>query len=302
MKKIILLIASISMLFGLEVPKNHIVDSMWLSKNLSDKNLVLVDTRKKEDFLKGHIQGAVNIPKKQWFKGEVNGIKKYYNTPEQTQEILQNAGITDENAVVFYSAGLDTKDFGDAASALWTLDIYGLKNTAILNGGFAKWKFENKKITKDVKKVNKSDIEIDTFDKSSLASLDEVIEAIYDDDKQIADTRVSSFYLGKKGRKDLAKKGRIATAKLTPMIRHAKKENNYYIFNTKAESKTILNNSGFGIELDNPVIMYCNTGHKARGLWFVSKFLLGMDDVKVYDGGMVEYTRTKLPMEEGESF
>lgn len=302
MKKLILLIASISVVFGLEIPKNHIVDTNWLEKNLNEKNLVIIDTRKKDDFIKGHIQGAVSIPKKQWFKGEVNGIKKYYNTPEQTQEILQNTGIKSDSLVLFYSTGLNETDFADAASALWTLYTYGFKNSIILDGGFEKWKFENKKISTTIKNIEKSDIEIDTFDKNTLASLDEIIEAIYDEDIQISDARVSAFYTGDKGRDDLAKKGRIPTAKLTPMIRHQKKQNNYYIFNTSEESKAILYNSGFGIELDKPLIVYCNTGHKARGLWFISKFLVGMEDVKVYDGSMVEYTRTNLAMETGESF
>lgn len=302
MKKIILLIAMVSVIFGIELPQNHIVDTDWLSKNQQDKNLVIIDTRKSEEFTKGHIQGAINIPKKEWFKGEVNGIKKYYNTPEQTQNILQNAGIKDDSLVVFYSSGLNETDFADSASALWTLYTYGFKKTAILNGGFEKWKFEKKEISTSLNHIQKSDIEIDTFDKTALASLDEIIEAIYNEDIQISDARVAAFYNGTKGRDDLAKKGRIETAKLTPMIRHLKKENNYFILNTKEESKNILYNAGFGVELDKPLIVYCNTGHKARGLWFISKFLVGMEDTKVYDGSMVEYTRTNLPVETGESF
>ncbi len=302
MKKLLLLCVCASFIFALEVPKNHIVDTNWLEKNLNDENLVVVDIRKKDDFLKGHIKGAVNIPKKQWFQGEVNGIKKYYDSPEQVQELLQNAGITDESTVVFYSYGLAQKHLGDGASALWTLYLYGLKNTAVLNGGFAKWTYEKKKTTKELRKVTKSDIEIEEFNKDALASLDDVLEGVYDEDVQISDARISAFYLGKKGRKDLARKGRIKNAKLTPMIRHAKKENSYYVFSTKKESSKILYNSGFGVELDKPLIVYCNTGHKARALWFIGKFVVGMKDVKVYDGSMVEYTRTKLPMEVGESF
>ncbi|MBS9782509.1 MAG: hypothetical protein KGV43_01750 [Arcobacter sp.] len=229
-------------------------------------------------------------------------MKKYYNSPEQVQELLQNAGISDESTVVFYGAALKEKNLGDTTSALWTLYLYGLNNTAILNGGFGKWTFEKKKTTKDLKKVTKSDIEIESFNKDALASLDDVLEGVYDEDVQISDARISDFYLGKKGRKDLARKGRIKGAKLTPMIRQAKKENNYFVFNTKKDASAILYNSGFGVELDKPLIVYCNTGHKARALWFISKFLIGMKDVKVYDGSMVEYTRTKLPMEVGESF
>jgi thiosulfate/3-mercaptopyruvate sulfurtransferase len=302
MKKLILLFSLVCTVFGVDIPTNHIIDTNWLEKNKNIENLVIIDTRKSEEYAKGHIENAVNIPKKMWFQGEVNGIKKYYNTPNQTQKLLQNAGIKEDSLVVFYSNGLNETDFADSASALWTLYMYGLKNTVILNGGFEKWKFENKKISTTLGDIEKSDIEIESFDKSVIASLDEIIEAILDEEIQISDARVAAFYLGTKGRDDLAKKGRIATAKLTPMIRHLKKENNYYVFNTSEESKDILYNSGFGVELDKALIVYCNAGHKARGLWFISKFLVGMNDVKVYDGSMVEYTRTDLPMEVGESF
>ena len=86
------------------------------------------------------------------------------------------------------------------------------------------------------------------------------------------------------------------------MIRHLKKENSYYTFISQEESKTILNNSGYGIELDKPLIVYCNTGQKAKGLWFLAKFNAGMQNVKVYDGSMVEYSRTNFPLETGEEF
>ena len=85
------------------------------------------------------------------------------------------------------------------------------------------------------------------------------------------------------------------------MIRYTKKVGNHFEFLSKEEATKTLNNNDYGLELDKGAIFYCNTAHKARGLWFVSKFIVGMNDVKVYESSMVEYTRTQLLMEVGES-
>jgi len=301
MKKIVLLISMSIFAFALEIPSNHLVDTTWLNKNLSNKDLVIIDTRKKEAYLKGHLEGAVNYPKSSWFKGKAGNIPKLYNTPEQFEEMFSKAGVTENSIVVFYSAGKDQKDFADSASAFYTAWIYGFENVALLNGGFAKWTEEKKKTTKNIPTVETTEFEVENFNPKAIASLNDVLQAQYNDDIQIADSRVSKFYTGKVGRKDLARKGRIPTAKLTPMIRYTKKVGDHFEIISKDEATKTLNNNDYGLELDKSAIFYCNTAHKARGLWFVSKFIVGMDDVKVYEASMVEYTRTLLPMEQGES-
>ncbi len=40
---------------------------------------------------------------------------------------------------------------------------------------------------------------------------------------------------------------------------------------------------------------------RTRQGWFAAKFIAGMKDVRVFDGSMVEYSRTLLPMESGEA-
>ena len=301
LKKSALLIATSSMIFALEVPTNHIASTQWLKTNINDKNLVVIDTRKAKAYKKGHIKGAINYPKKTYFKGKLGNIPKLPNTIEQMQDMLQNAGVTEDSVIVFYSAGKVNKDFADAASGIWNSWLYGVQNTALLNGGYAKWSFEKKSTTIKVPTIKKSDLELESFDKSIIASLNDITEAIYDDDIQITDARVSKFYTGIDKRKDLARHGRIPTAKLTPMIRYTKNTGKYFELVSAKVAKDTLYNAGYGVELNKSLNIYCNTGHKARGLWFVSKFLVGMKNVKVYDDGIVGYSRTNMTMETGEA-
>ena len=299
--KTVLVIASSSMMFALEVPTNHIANTNWLNKNINNKDLVIIDTRKSDAYKKGHIKGAINYPKKSWFQGKLGNIPKLPNTINQVQNMLQDAGVTENSVIVFYSAGTKNKDFADAASGIWNTWLYGIEKTALLNGGYAKWKYENKYTTSKLPSIIKSDIELENYNKNIIAALPDVVEYMYNEDKQITDARVSKFYTGSDKRKDLARHGRIPTAKLTPMIRYTKDTGNYFELVSKQTAIKTLNNSGYGVKLDKPLITYCNTGHKARGLWFVSKFIVGMTDVKVYDNSIVEYSRTNMPMEDGEA-
>jgi thiosulfate/3-mercaptopyruvate sulfurtransferase len=301
MKKLLLLLSSITIVFGLEIPKNHLVDSNWLDKNQNEKNLVIIDTREKVDYEKEHIKNAVNYPKNEWNKGTTIEIPKLYNTPTQIEEMAKKAGISKDSIVVFYSAGKEDTDFENAATAMWSLWIYGFENSVILDGGFEKWLSEKRVVSKEVPMIKTSEFEIEKF-VNDISSLNDVVNAIYDENIQISDARVAKFFKGEDDRKDLLRHGHIPTAKLTPMIRYLKKENSYYTFISQNETKTTLNNSGYGIELDKPLIVYCNTGQKAKGLWFIAKFMANMKDVKVYDGSMVEYSRTNFPIETGEEF
>ena len=300
--KIISIIAvSSSLLLALEVPNDHIASTKWLNSHLDDAHLVIVDTRANKAYLKGHIPGAVNIPKKIYFQGKLGSVEKLPTRPEQLQKMYQTVGIDDESAILFYSAGKNSVDFADAASGVWNSWIYGLQNVALLNGGYAKWVDEKKKISTNVPTTPKtSELELETYDIQEVASINDIFAAIYDEDKQIADARVSKFYRGEDDRKDLARHGRIPTARLTPMIRYVKKDGNYFTFLDKKEAKSILYNNGFGVELDKPIYFYCNSGHKTRGIWFVAKFLVGLKEAKVYDGGIIEYSRSSMPMGTGE--
>ncbi len=299
-KNLLALLSTSSLMFGLEIPTNHIVSTDWLETHKNDTQLVIIDTRKPEMYIKAHIKGSINYPKKTFFQGKLGNIPKQPNTLEQMQEIFRQAGVTQKSVILFYSAGKNSKDFADAASGIWNSWLYGIQNTLLLNGGYAKWVFEQKKVTAAIPKVTRSEIELVHYDRNIIASLPDIVNAVHREDIQITDARVNKFYKGEDKRKDLERHGRIPTAKLTPMIRYTKNHGSYFSLVPTKEAKQILYNNGYGVALDKPLNIYCNTGHKARGLWFVAKFLAGMQAVRVYDGSMVEYSRTNLPIETGE--
>ena len=297
--KAMVLILSTGCLSAVEVPNNHLVSSSWLNKNIENKSLVIIDTRSRWMYKRGHIQGALNYPKNLFFQGREADIKGLPASKIKIEEILQKAGASPETAVVFYNGGKKAKDFSGAASALWNFWLYGFENVALLDGGFQKWRLEHRRISKGIPHLEKSDFILNqgTNERNSMALLSDVVDAISDDTYQLIDARSHKYFKGKDKRKDLLRHGHIVHSHLLPMISLLKRKHHYYTFRKYRIIKSIFKRK---VNLDNPMIVYCNSGFHARGLWFVSKFIMNMREVQVYDAGMIEYSRSKHPMERGK--
>jgi len=296
--KAIVLILSTSCLSAVNVPSNHLVSSGWLKQHVGDSSLVVIDTRSKWMYKRGHIKGALSYPKNLFFQGREGNIKGLPASELKIQEILQKAGASSDTAVVFYNGGKKPKDFAGAASALWNFWLYGFENVALLDGGFKKWKLEHKVISKKIPIIKRSDFLFygGNNERSSMALLSDVVDALSDDSYQIVDARSSRYFKGKAKRKGFARHGHIVHSRLLPIISLIKRKHHYYTFASSKRMKSIFKKK---VNLENPMIVYCNSGFHARGLWFISKFLMKVRDVQVYDAGMLEYSRSKYPIEKG---
>jgi len=128
-----------------------IVSTQWLADNTGSQNLVILDTRSPDNYAKGHIPNAVNVP----------GLGNFYlnlfckdcglwmELPEDQAlfTTIGNAGITGNSRVVVVGRTVDPYApyaVADAARAAITLLYAGIENVAILNGGYDKWAADGK--------------------------------------------------------------------------------------------------------------------------------------------------------------
>ena len=86
---------------------------------LSRPNLIIIDSRKKSEYLKGHIEGAVNVLNTDMM---LNDFKKL--APDKTQAIL------------FYCNGVRCMRSSDAASKAV---VWGYANIFWFRGGWDEW-------------------------------------------------------------------------------------------------------------------------------------------------------------------
>jgi 3-mercaptopyruvate sulfurtransferase SseA len=99
----------------------------------------------------------------------------------------------------------------------------------------------------------------------------------------LIDARPASFFLGKEKAPNAAAYGHIPGALSLDSASYYDDKTNR--LKPKAELAALSAHVPAG-----PAVSYCNTGHWAATDWFVLHELLGREDVRLYDGSMVEWT------------
>ena len=277
-----------------------LVSPAWLSENLDDAKLVIIDLRNKidkgsyETFLEGHIPGAIHSDYlKEGWRVSRDGVVGLLPEADQFQSLARRLGVSDNSHVVVVPAGVSSTDFGSAARAYWTFKVFGHNNVSILDGGFAAWRnyapgnietgaFVAPEPGNFVARFN-PEFYIGTPDVAAFAT--NPGQAL------LVDGRTDEqFYAGGKHPK-AAKAGRIPSAVLMDQDKAYTPEGNR--LKSRDELASIYSDLG-----DKTIVSYCNTGHWAATNWFVMSEILGQKNVKLYDGSMVEWTaNSDLPLD-----
>lgn len=280
--------------FKPSIPETHLVSSGWLSKEMDNPRLVIIDVRSKDAYAAGHIPNALNIPIEEYFqKGYLGNILYMLNTPCQTVKLFRENGISNNSIIIFYNDAAGAVGYTAAAREFWSAWMYGLRDIALLKGGINKWVYENRSITKVIK-YKQGNFSIKNMSLDSVATWPEIYDALAAGNAQLIDNRESAHYNGISGDKRLVRHGHIPGAVKVSASDLTEKVSGHYELRKSEDIKSILKISG--ISSDKPIIVYCNTGHLASGGWFCLKFLAGAKHIKMYDGSMYEYSRMPLPI------
>ena len=120
-----------------------LVSTDWVAAHLNDPKVRLVESN--EDILlydTGHIPGAVKID---WTTDLNDQVVRDYIDRDRLQKLLRSKGINDDTTIVFYG----DKNNWWATYALWVLQLFGVTNVKILDGGRLRWVEEGRKLTTD---------------------------------------------------------------------------------------------------------------------------------------------------------
>ena len=147
-----------------------------------DAGTRIVDVRPASDYGKGHIPGAVNVPTDETFAPK--GPRMMLGPAERIAKVFGEAGIDLETRVVVYDEGRSTT----GARVFWTLEVFGHRKVAYLDGGFAKWKAEKRPVTKDVPEVAPKTFRAAT-PSSALSTLDHLLEDVENEEVVMLDVR-----------------------------------------------------------------------------------------------------------------
>lgn len=270
-----------------------LVDTNWVAANIDNDRVVLIDLRNSidegsyETFLEGHIPGSIHSDygKDGWrvARGEVVGLLP---SEEQFESLARRLGVSSDSHVVLVPAGVGASDFGSSARAYWTFKVYGHNDVSILNGGYAAWRGAHPDRIRTGAPVTPAQGDFEaSFRADIYASMDDVAGLVGNEgEATLLDARNEEQHYGEAKHPKAAKHGRIPGAQLLFQ------ETAYDLDANRLKSADELNSIYAGVDSDLPVVSYCNTGHWAATNWFVLSEVLGRDNVRLYDGSMVEWT------------
>ncbi|HLV72943.1 thiosulfate sulfurtransferase [Actinomadura hallensis] len=270
-----------------------LVDTDWVESNLDAPGLVLVEVDEDVSaYDKGHIRGAVKID---WKTELQDPVRRDFIDKTGFEQLLSEKGIANDDTVILY--GGNNNWF--AAYAYWYFKLYGHEKVKLLDGGRKKWELESRELVTDVPSRPKTQYKAKDQDTSIRAFRDEVVDAI--GKLNLIDVRSPDEFSGKLlapahlPQEQSQRAGHIPTARNIPWSKVA---NDDGTFKSNEELKKIYSEAG--VDLSKDTIAYCRIGERSSHTWFALRELLGLENVKNYDGSWTEYgSLVGVPIELG---
>jgi thiosulfate/3-mercaptopyruvate sulfurtransferase len=271
-----------------------IVSTDWLEANSGLSDLVILDIRGDADYAAGHIPKAINVPfpnpfASEWVVSDPNGLWLQLPGKAALFNTIGSRGIRKGSLVVIVTApnAGEPPYYGlaNATRVADTLIYAGVKNVAILDGGYPKWMAEGRPVTTDVPAVEQVTY-YSKVNEEMFVPIEYVRKRI--GRSVIVDARDAEVYFGAAIEPFAAKEGHIPTARSLPTPWIWKLESESYIY----KDAGILNAMASGVigrHKASEIIVYCGVGGYASSWWFVLTQVLGYDNVKIFDGSAQEW-------------
>jgi thiosulfate/3-mercaptopyruvate sulfurtransferase len=258
-----------------------LVTTDWLADNLS--NVVIVESN--EDILlydTGHIPGAIKLD---WHTDLNDKVRRDYLNGEGFAKLMSAKGIARQDTVVIYG----DKSNWWAAYAFWVFKLFGHENVRLLDGGRLKWVAEQRELTKEILSRPATDYPVvERHDAKIRAFRDDIAKHM---PNPLIDIRSPQEYTGERlhmpdyPNEGAARGGHIPSARNVPWGKLVQEDST---FKPRHELEQLLFQETVFSPSD-PFITYCRIGERSSLTWFALKYLLGVKDVRNYDGSWTEW-------------
>ena len=262
--------------------ETSLVSADWVAENINNPKVVIVEVDEDTTlYQQGHIESAITF---HWRDDLQDGLIRDLISKEKFEALLSKSGISNDSTVILY--GGNNNWF--ATYAFWYFKVYGHQDVRLLDGGRKRWELDARPFVTEVPTRTATRYVAKERDNSIRAYRDEVIAAI--GTLNIVDVRSPAEFSGELAapahlpQEQGQIKGHIPTAKNIPWSKAANEDGT---FKSNTELKELYVSAG--VDLAKDTIAYCRIGERSAFSWFVLHELLGVANVKNYDGSWTEY-------------
>ncbi|MBG6211886.1 thiosulfate/3-mercaptopyruvate sulfurtransferase [Labrenzia sp. EL_126] len=263
-----------------------LVSTQWLADHLESPDLAVINAwmppvthpDAPPVYPNAHVPGAVFFDVNE-ICDKTSDLPHMLPQPHVFSSAMRKLGIGDGQTIVVY----DDFGFYSAPRVWWTLHTMGAERVFVLDGGFPKWRAENRPVSDDVPRKPQSHF-TSRLNHGAVADLAEIRNTIRASSRQILDARSVDRFSGlaPEPRAGL-RSGHMPSALNLPFTRLI---NESGTFRTKDELKQIYQEAG--VDLEKPVTTTCGSGVTAAILT-LGLTILGSRDLALYDGSWTDW-------------
>jgi thiosulfate/3-mercaptopyruvate sulfurtransferase len=273
--------------------KDVLVETQWVEDHLDDDSIRIVEVDENPAlYAEEHIPGAIGFD---WKTDLQDQVKRDFLGPDAFGALLGSRGISNDHTVVLYG----DRNNWFAAYTYWYLRYYGHDEVVLVNGPREKWISENRPTTAEPPRHDPTTFTARAGDESIRAKRDEVLQAL-GSGTRLVDVRSPQEFSGELiampgyEQEGAQRSGHIPGAASVPWAQAVQEDGS---FKPRDQLEELYRSKGVVGEAD-PVIAYCRIGERSAHTWFVLHELLGLDDVKNYDGSWTEWgNMVNVPIE-----
>jgi thiosulfate/3-mercaptopyruvate sulfurtransferase len=262
-----------------------LVETDWVKANLGEPGIKLVeidvDTKAYDT---GHIRGAVGF---NWRTQLQDQVGRDIIGKEAFEKLVGGAGISPHDTVILYG---DNNNWF-AANGFWLFKVYGHKDVRLMNGGRGKWQSEpDKELTTERPDPTPVPYHVTETRAELRALLHDVLQAVNSRACNLVDVRSQDEFTGKviapPGMNETAQRaGHVPGAKSIPWNTPVAPDGTF----KSADELRAIYLEQKGVDPNRSTIAYCRIGERSSHTWFVLTYLLGLKNVRNYDGSWTEY-------------
>lgn len=259
-----------------------LIEASQLETYTAKPTYKLIDFRKKEDYERGHIDGALSM-----WRTDIEDSTYAYGgmmaSKKQIEKLFSTLGITNDDTLIIY----DDRGLCEAARLWWILQNYNFENVKLLNGGYPAWLENGGKPSIQTPVISETTFTLNDSSTMKLyISKEDVINHL-NQNVTLLDTRSVDEFTGENHKKGAFKAGRIPNSVHIDWA-------NAIDYNGSKKFKSIQELESIYSDLldkkDSLIIVYCHSGVRSAHTTFVLTQLLGFKNVKNYDGSWIEWS------------